>query len=94
MSLHLSRFLQLHPGLTDDPLSVLQLSLELAVFSGHLLKQLRHTHTQSVMGDPEQSTASLSLCLLTFLKSFASDPPAWVRSLQDESNLSGRTEQK
>lgn len=43
MSLHLRCLVQLHPGLTDHPLRVLQLSLELAVLSGHLLKQLTHT---------------------------------------------------
>lgn len=42
---YLCGFLQVQPGLSDDPLSVLQLRLELAVFSGHLLKQLTHTHT-------------------------------------------------
>lgn len=41
-SRYLRGLLQVQPGLSDDPLGVLQLSLELAVFSGHLLKHLTH----------------------------------------------------
>lgn len=44
---YLRGLLQVQPGLGDDPLGVLQLRLELAVFSGHLLKQLTHTHTHT-----------------------------------------------
>lgn len=43
---HLCGLFQFQAGLTDDPLGVLQLRLELAVFSGDLLKQLqRHSNT-------------------------------------------------
>lgn len=43
---HLRGLFQFQAGLTDNPLGVLQLSLELAVFSGDLLEQLqRHSNT-------------------------------------------------
>lgn len=42
---HLCGLFQVQPGLTDNPLGVLQLRLELTVFSGHLFEQLRQTHT-------------------------------------------------
>lgn len=45
---HLCGFIQVQPGLTDDPLSVLQLGLELAVFSGQLLKQLTQTENKII----------------------------------------------
>lgn len=38
---HLCGLFQFQAGLTDNPLGVLQLGLELAVFSGDLLKQLQ-----------------------------------------------------
>lgn len=43
LSLHLCGLFQVQPGLTDNPLGVLQLRLELTVFSGDLFKQLRQT---------------------------------------------------
>lgn len=43
---HLRGLFQFQAGLTDNPLGVLQLRLELAVFSGDLLEQLqRHSDT-------------------------------------------------
>lgn len=47
---HLRGLFQIQPGLSDTPLSVLELWLELAVLSGNLLKQLTnttHTHTHT-----------------------------------------------
>lgn len=92
---YLCGLFQVQPGLTDNPLSVVQLRLELAVFSGDLLKQLTHTHTQvnnrqikQIMWPQYQS------CLLTFLKSLVSDSPLWVGSLQDLSDLHGQGEQR
>lgn len=47
-ALHLRGLFQFQPGLTDHPLVVLQLRLELTVFSGDLFKQLRQTHNEQV----------------------------------------------
>lgn len=42
LSHHLCGLFQVQPGLTDNSLGVLQLRLELTVFSGDLLEHLRH----------------------------------------------------
>lgn len=92
---HLRGLFQFQPGLTDNPLCVLQLRLELAVFSGDLLKQLQ-THRNRLVcavavkrlqrrheGIPDGTKRRR---LGTFLKSLASPPG--VQSLHELSDLS------
>lgn len=92
LSHHLCGLFQVQPGLTDNSLGVLQLRLELTVFSGDLLEHLRHrgTHTNKhgskQLGQIRRTNAVTSISL-TFLKSLLSEPPPWMQSLKEMSDL-------
>lgn len=92
---HLCGLFQLQAGLTDNPLGVLQLSLELPVFSGDLLKQLQGHSNRFVwrLSKTAQRQSPKGLKgggrltgLGTFLK-FLVSPPG-VQSLHEPSDLS------